>query len=193
MRRSLLPLAALALAACGGPTITITQDPGIPMPGAATYVWGPPPEHVPNQQGVVEQSPIIHQRIKSAIDAELLEKGYRLTDSAHASFVVRFAVGSKFTQTQVNANYSTASGVASSNVCGGASCWGGWDYGYYGSQTTDVQSRQSGVVVDLVDLKSGTLAWRGIYKHEATGKVPTQEAVQKAVDKLFAKLPATGK
>ena len=44
-------------------------------------------------------------------------------------------------------------------------------------------------MVDLVDLKSGTLAWRGIYKHEATGKVPTQEAVQEAVDKLFAKLP----
>ena len=47
------------------------------------------------------------------------------------------------------------------------------------------------MVVDLVDLKSGAVAWRGIYAKEATGKVPTQEAVQEAVDKLFAKLPAT--
>jgi hypothetical protein len=49
------------------------------------------------------------------------------------------------------------------------------------------------VVVDLVDNKTSTLAWRGIYRHDATGKVPTQEAVQKAADKLFAKLPAVGK
>ncbi len=192
MHRSLAPAAALLLAACG-PTITVTRDSAIPMPGTATYVWGPPPEHVPNSQGVVEQSPVIHQRVKTAIDTELRGKGYRLTDSAEAAFMVRFAVGSKTSQTQVNANASTGSGVVSSNVCGGASCWTGWDYGWYGTQTTDVQSRQSGVVVDLVDRKSGTLAWRGIYAHDATGKVPSQEAVQKAADKLFAKLPAVGK
>ena len=193
MRRSLLPLAALALAACG-PTITVTQDPAIPMPGAATYVLGPAAAARPQRAGrggAEPDHPPADQDAPSTRNCS--NKGYRLTDSAHAAFVVRFAVGSKFTQTQVNANYATGSGVASSNVCGGASCWGGWDYGYYGSQTTDVQSRQSGVVVDLVDLKSGTLAWRGIYAHEATGKVPTQEAVQKAVDKLFAKLPAAGK
>jgi hypothetical protein len=189
MIRAYVPLAALALAACG-PAITVTQDPTIPMPGAATYVWGPPPAHVPGGEGIVAQSPVIHQRIKTAIDSELQEKGYRLTDSAQATFMVRFAVGSKTSQTQVNTNAVTGSGVASSNVCGGASCWSGWDYGWYGTQTTDVQTRQSGVVVDLVDLKSGTLAWRGIYAKEATGKVPTQEAVQEAVDKLFAKLPA---
>ena len=107
-----------------------------------------------------------------------------------ATFLVRFAVGSKTEQTQVYNDVSTGSGVVSSNSCGGASCWSGWDYGWYGTQTTDVQTRKSGVVVDLVDLKSGTLAWRGIYAKEATGKVPTQEAVQEAVDKLFAKLPA---
>lgn len=192
MHRPLLPVAAVVLFACG-PTITVTQDPTIPMPGAATYAWGPPPQHVPNSQGVVAQSPLINQRIKAALDDELKEKGYRLTDSTEAAFIVRYAVGSQTSQTQVNSNLSTGSGVVSSNVCGGASCWSGWDYGWYGTQTTDVQSRQSGVVVDLVDRKTSTLAWRGIYKNDATGKVPTQEAVQKAVDKLFAKLPAVGK
>jgi hypothetical protein len=192
MRRSLLPLAAVALAACGGPSITVTRDATIPMPGSATYYWGPPPENVPNGQGVVAQSPVIRERIKTAIDNELRNKGYRETDSTSATFMVRFAVGSKTTQTQVNAAYATGSGVASSNACGGASCWSGWDYGWYGTQTTDVQGRQSGVVVDLVDRKSKTLAWRGVYAKEATGKVPTQEAVQEAVTKLFAKLPAAG-
>ena len=43
MRRSFLPAAALVLFACG-PSITVTQDPSIPMPGAATYVWGPAAE-----------------------------------------------------------------------------------------------------------------------------------------------------
>jgi hypothetical protein len=193
MLRSCVPVAVIALVACAGPSITVTQDPTIPMPGAATYYWGPPPEHVPNGQGVVAQSPVIQERIKTAIDNELRTKGYRQTDSTQATFMVRFAVGSKTTQTQVNANTSTGAGVASSNVCGGAACWSGWDYGWYGSQTTDVQSRQSGVVVDLVDRKTKTLAWRGIYAKEATGKVPTQEAVQEAVTKLFAKLPAAGK
>jgi hypothetical protein len=182
----------VALAACAGPSITVTRDATIPMPGAATYYWGPPPEHVPDGQGVVAQSPIIQERIKTAINTELRNKGYRETDSTSATFMVRFAVGSKTTQTQVNANTSTGSGVVSSNVCGGAACWSGWDYGWYGAQTTDVQGRQSGVVVDLVDRKSKTLAWRGIYAKEATGKVPTQEAVQEAVNKLFAKLPAAG-
>ena len=139
MNRTLLPLAALALVACG-PSITVTRDAAIPMPGAATYVWGPPPQNVPNSQGVVEQSPVIHQRIKTAIDNELRDKGYRLTDSAQATFMVRFAVGSKTTQTQVNNDVSTLNGVASSNACGGATCWSGWDYGWYGTQTTDVQT-----------------------------------------------------
>jgi hypothetical protein len=192
MHRSLVLLAATALVACAGPSITVTRDDTIPMPGAATYYWGPPPEHVPDGQGIVAQSPVIQERIKTAINTELRNKGYRETDSTNASFMVRFAVGSKTTQTQVNANTSTGAGVASSNVCGGAACWSGWDYGWYGSQTTDVQGRQSGVVVDLVDRKSKTLAWRGIYAKEATGKVPTQEAVQEAVNKLFAKLPAAG-
>lgn len=192
MYRSFLPVAAVALFACG-PSITVTQDPSIPMPGAATYMWGPPPQNVPNSEGVVAQSPVIQQRVKSAIDAELKEKGYRLTDSAQAAFVVRFAVGAKDNQTHVTNDVSTGAGVVSSNACGGASCWSGWDYGWYGTQTTDVQTRQSGVVVDLLDVKTNTLAWRGIYKHDATGKVPTQEAVQKAVDELFKKLPAVGK
>jgi hypothetical protein len=192
MHRSLMPLAALVLFACG-PSITVTRDAAIPMPGAATYVWGPPPQNVPNEKGVIEQSPVIRQRIKTAIDTELKNKGYRLTDSAQAAFMVRYAVGSKMEQTQVTNNVSTGAGVASPNACGGASCWSGWDYGWYGSQTTDVQTRKSGVVVDLVDRESGTLAWRGIYAKEATGKVPTQEAVQEAVDKLFAKLPTVGK
>ena len=192
MRRFFLPLAAVVLFACG-PSITVTRDAAIPMPGAATYVWGPPPQNVPNAEGVVAQSPVIHQRVKTAIDTELKAKGYRLTDSAQAAFVVRFAVGSKVEQTQVTNNASTGSGVVNSNACGGASCWSGWDYGWYGTQTTDVQQRQSGVVVDLLDLKTSTLAWRGIYKHDATGKVPTQEAVQKAVNELFKKLPVVGK
>lgn len=191
MRRSIAPLALLALAACG-PTITVTQDPAVPMPGPATYVWGPPPEGVPNSGGVVAQSPVIHQRVKTAINDQLQAKGYRLTDSAGAAFVVRFAVGSKVEQTQVNQQSATGTDIVSSNVCGGASCWTGWDYGYTSSQSTDVQQRQSGVVVDLVDLKTGTLAWRGIYQHDATGKVPSQEAVEKAAQKLFAKLPAAG-
>ena len=192
MHRALPALLAVVLFACG-PSITVTRDDAIPMPGAATYVWGPPPPNVPNEQGVVEQSPIIRQRIKTAIDNELRNKGYRLTDSAQAAFMVRYAVGSRFDQTEVNNQVSTGAGVVSPNACGGASCWTGWDYGWYGTQTTDVQTRQSGVVVDLVDRKSGTLAWRGIYAKEATGKVPTQEAVQEAVDKLFAKLPAVTK
>lgn len=192
MHRSLRPIAAIALFACG-PSITVTQDPSIPLPGAATYVWGPAPKGVPNSEGVVAQSPLIQQRVRTAIDNELKAKGYTQTDSAHAAFVVRFAVGSQVTQTQVNSQASTASGVVGSNVCGGASCWNGWDYGFDGTQTTDVQTRQSGVVVDLVDLKTHTLAWRGIYKRDATGKVPTEEQVQVGVKKLFAKLPATGK
>ena len=192
MRRSCLPIAALVLFACG-PSITVTRDAAIPMPGAATYVWGPPPQNVPNEKGVIEQSPVIRQRIKTAIDNGLQAKGYRLTDSSQATFLVRYAMGSRFNQTQVTNDVVTGAGLASPNACGGASCWTGWDYGWYGVQTRDVQTRQSGVVVDLVELKSGTLAWRGIYAKEDAGKVPTQEAVQEAVEKLFAKLPAVGK
>ena len=76
-----------------------------------------------DQQGIVAQSPVIHQRVKTAIDNELKDKGYRLTDSAGATFFVRFAVGSKTTETQVYNDVSTGAGVVSSNSCGGASCW----------------------------------------------------------------------
>lgn len=189
MRHAIYPVAALVLAACG-PSITVTQDSAVPLPGAATYVWGPPPAHVPNAQGIVEQSPIIQQRVRTAIDHELQAKGYRLTDSATAAFMVRFAIGSRMDVTEVNSQPASASGVVPSNVCGGASCWSGWDYGWDGGQTSDVLQRKSGVVVDLVDRKSGALAWRGIYADAATGKVPSQENVQKAAAKLFAKLPA---
>jgi hypothetical protein len=188
MNRASLPLLALALAACG-PSITVTQNPSVPLPGPATYVWGPPPANVPNGSGIVAQSPLLNQRVKAAIERDLQQKGYHPADSTQAEFLVRFAIATKATATQVNDQAATGSGVVSSNVCGGASCWGGWDYG----PPTDVQTMQSGVVVDLVDRKSGTLAWRGIYKRDATGKVPSQQEVDQAVEKLMAKLPAVGK
>jgi hypothetical protein len=190
MHRSLALLAAASLVACG-PTITVTQDPSVPVPGAATYVWGPAPPNVPGGEGVVAQSPVIKQRVKTSIDNELRAKGYRLTDSTQAAFVVRFAVGSRTDQTQVSNAAVTGAGVVTSNACGGASCTNndGWDYGWYGASTTDVQTKQSGVVVDLVDLRTATVAWRGIYRQNAKGKVPTQEEVQVAVDKLMKKLP----
>jgi len=44
-------------------------------------------------------------------------------------------------------------------------------------------------VLELLDRKTGAVAWRGVYRDDATGKAPTPERIQKAVGQLLKTLP----
>jgi hypothetical protein len=170
-------LLAVSAAACG-PSISADRNPEVPIPMGATYflVGG---ANVGEERDATLQSSIVHERIQKAIHANMQAKGFKLAASeAAAALHVRYAIGVKTETT-----YQTT----------GTAYRGGW-YGYGwgwggGMQTTyPVDSKKGGGVIDILDAKSGKLAWRVKVEKSAGDKAPTQEKVNEVVAEMFKKL-----
>ena len=71
-----LALSALAIAAACGPSINTDRDATIPIPVGATFalVGG---ANVGEERDATLQSEITHQKIQSAIKAEMISKGFK--------------------------------------------------------------------------------------------------------------------
>ena len=164
------------------------------MPQAGTYAWAARPASVLPEPGAVDPTAgntIVRARIERGVDRALAIKGYQKTDPQSADFLVRYAVGIRTTTDTVTQPY--APGMQPTMYCGSRGCWSGWDYGYWGPQdyvTREVETREAGFILDLVDRKSGNIAWRGVYKDEAKGRAPSEDVVNDAMLKLTKSLPA---
>ncbi|HXY32268.1 MAG TPA: DUF4136 domain-containing protein [Gemmatimonadaceae bacterium] len=178
---------ALALVACG-PEISSDRDQTIPIPKGATYWWagGAAVTHTTGGSAMI-QNDIIHQRIQTAINAQMAAKGYKLTtDSAAANFFVRYYIGTK---TEVSYQ-STTTGMAAGPG------WGyGWGYGGVGvgmstTTTHPIETTVGGVVIDLVENHTGKLAWRGIVKGDVPDQAPSQERVNEVAGQVMETLPS---
>ena len=72
-------------------------------------------------------------------------------------------------------------------------CWNGWHYGYSSSSDpafAGLTEREEGVILELVDRKTGAIAWHAVYRDNTTGKAPTPERIDKAVAQLTKSLPS---
>lgn len=164
-------LLAAALAGCATtPTVTTDHDPAAQFGNYHSYAWLKKPE---------ASSPLIQQRIVSAVDAKLQAKGWRQTDEASADVALV-------------ANVATTQKQSIDTFYNGPA-WGGWGWGGMGmgSASTTVRTYDVGtLVVDMFDTKTKQAVWRGSASATVPSSVEKGNAlVQSGIDKMFATFP----
>lgn len=106
-------------------------------------------------------NPLVVQRARDAIEAELLRKGFTASDSAgRADFVVDFTIGAR-DRMDVRSYPDTYVGYG---------FWGarGWWEPYWGSQLDVRQYREGTLSIDVFDSNAHRPVWHGWAKKELT-------------------------
>lgn len=191
-RRLSFAAVLLAAGACSPPSITSERNPAIAIPTAATVAFVGGTSEGNRQVDPAVNNDIIHARIQAAIKTQLQKKGYTIVDSASpALFHVRYYVGVK----QNTSYVTTTTGVGYAGpYYGGYGPYGyGYGWGGYGgtavTTTTPVTNTNVSFVVDLVDVKSGSVAWRGIYNGQAQSSAPSDSRLNSLAQSIFSTLP----
>jgi hypothetical protein len=182
------------LVGCGGPTIDTDRDSTIPIPQSPTYAWAGQ-QDVQGQTDPTVNNSIIHQRIRTAVDAQMQQKGYKETSTPEsADFFIRYYLGLKKSTSYV----TTTTGTTVGGYYGGWAGWGyGWGYAPVGvgatyTTTTPVENREAGFLMQLVEVKSGKVAWQGLFRNDAPAKSPTQDRINEGAEELLKTLPRAG-
>ena len=177
----LLPL----LAGCASLRVRAEYDAtAVPdMAGYRTFAWygavGPGEETGQGGSGTTG-GPLLRTVLRSEVQAQLEQRGYRLAAPGEApDFRVAWH-GSISPEIQVV-------------PLGSAYPWGPWVDPWYvggmgrGTLTTTEQGR---LVLDVVDARTGKLAWRGTAEGPVdTGSIQFEQKVRKAVDALVERFP----
>lgn len=180
MRRTLpfaLAALALTLSGCSGIKVQTDYDPAaIPsFQRYKTYAWLPDPTGGDRRV----QNEIVAARIRSAVDNELTRKGYTLATTGTPDFMIGWFVSldGRMDVSQLNTYYGYG--------------WGPWYGAAYGN--TYVRYYEEGVLVlDIVDVRSNQLAWRGSAQTEVDRTRPESERAQlvnSAVKKVLERFP----
>ncbi len=164
-------LLATMLGGCTtSPTVTTDHDPAAQFGSYQTYAWLKKPE---------ANSPLIQQRIVSAVDAKLQARGWRQVAEASADIALV-------------ANVATTQKQSIDTFYNGPA-WGGWGWGGMGmgSASTTVRTYDVGtLVVDMFDTKTKQAVWRGTASATVPSSVEKANTlVQAGVDKMFATFP----
>lgn len=129
-----------------------------------TYYW----------EKIKTTDPLWQSRIQDAVDHALQAKGWQRVDNG--GDVAITAVGSSHNQREYQTFYDGL---------------GGWRWGGFGETTTQTISYPVGsLVVDLYDVHSKQLIWRGVSSETlANNPEKNEKKLDKAVDKMFDHFP----
>jgi hypothetical protein len=135
-----------------------------------TYSW----------EKVQTQDPLLVDRIKEAVNADLTAKGWTQVNSGGDVSVIAIEVSHN--QQTLNTYY---------NNFGGGWRWGGG----FGNSTTTTETYKVGtLVVDLFDAKTKKLIWRGSSSDTLSDKSDKNiKNLDKGVKKMFDHFPPDGK
>jgi hypothetical protein len=162
-----LALLALLAAACSSVSTSHDYDLAYDFGKLKRYQWA-------KRTGADEGNPLIVQRVRAAVDAQLAAKGYARADSG-ADFLVAAYTGRQ-SRIQVT----------------------DWGYGYgpygrwYGGPVDVYEYEEGSLILDVVDAPSKKLVWRGaataIIDPDATPEERTKR-INEAIAKVLAKFP----
>lgn len=171
MKRLLLGLATLALAACASsPKVNVDSDPSAKFSEYRTYSWLAQPKVA---------SPLLQQRLVDGVNKQLQAKGLKLVQAGEITVAANVATEQKQSLTTF---YDTPSYAGWG--------WRGMGPGM-GTATTTVDNYEVGtLVIDLFDTASKRAIWRGV----ATATVPDSPEkattlLDQSLDKMFAEFP----
>jgi hypothetical protein len=166
----------------GCSTVRVSQDyePGIDYAGFATYAWQH--DSQPKTDDIRVDDPLIHQRIRTAIDNNL-ESRYTKADRAVADFLVGYELAIR----QKIKSEGSQGGLMIGS--GGRGSFGGIGI----STGSPVETYDQGTLfIDVLEPKSGKLLWRGkgtdVVAEHADPEAITRQ-VNELVQKILAKFP----
>jgi hypothetical protein len=168
---ALLALGLLGLTGCQSVKVASDYDETVDFAGYQTFDWMPEPRDAPRNPQIND---IMDNRIKRAIEAELIADGYQKNQNGQPDLYVVYHTA---VQRQIDRAYIER-----------------WGYGRRGrfrrTGTVRVESYKEGtLIIDLVDAERRDLVWRGT----ATGAVNDLSQAEKkifgAVERIFATFP----
>lgn len=162
-------LAGVAALACSTLRVSTDYDPAVDFAKFHTYAWLPE-EPTPTGSPRLD-SPLLHERIRKAVDRALEAKGFQRTETP--DFLVRFDLTSQRKLDVSTYNSSFYRG-----------------YGYWVSiPQTEVREYEEGsLVIDVIDREEKKVVWRGIGQRRLRGEGTPQdpEELQKRADEVAA-------
>lgn len=136
-------------------------------------------------QKVETKNPLWIERIKAAVSSGLTAKGWTQAEPNSGCDVAVVAIEMKRNHDTVNTFYDSVGGG-----------WGGWGWRGFGSDgfgesTTTTETYQTGtLIVDLFDVKSRNLVWRGSATDTLSDKPDKNiKKLNSSVHKLFEHFP----
>lgn len=189
MRHSLVVtlVAAAALSACG-PTVSYHRAPDVSIAAGSRWAWSPPDgDGLTRTEGAVVPEDAQARLISSAIETELVARGFPRTSPESAQFIVHYHVGRRsVTDTLPPRDDPTASG----GVVRAPGAWGG-----YGSpeELADrmITWEEGMLVIDALTPDRKVVAWRGMIAGEIPAKAETrpEAAIRESVRRLLRGFP----
>lgn len=171
-------VAALLLAACSAVQVSTDYDPEADFAALKTWAWLPRKARTTGDPRL--DSSLVHKRIREAVEAQLVERGYRKVASARADFLVAYhtAVERKIDVDTIYRGYGYH-----------PDAWG-WGAGH--QQTMVYEYDQGTLLLDVLDPKAHRLLWRGsasaVVSEQSTPEKRTK-LVNEAVAKLLDRFP----
>lgn len=167
--------AALLSGCAWSPTIRSDHDTTVEFAGWSTWAWAPPGAEV----GVGEVSASLHDaRIRRSVEAALAERGYEQAPAGEADFLVAYRV-----------LVTSESDVT---------VWDDPDWGYRWRRNwrpthVSVHRYEMGsLILDLIQRRSGSIAWRGWAEAEVQRSVSAEERdrrIDLAVRQILERFP----
>ena len=181
--------ALVFLAGCATPLkSTIDQADNADLSEFATYAWISETPYVDSASSL--ENPLNYQRVRSSIESELAQKGYRKVDRDEADFVLGFSLG---TRDRVRVQHYYDSFGYSFGYPRRFSRFGGFNrfgYGRNFALTPAVRTITEGTLaVDVFDNRSRSAIWHGMATRSLTGDPTGEELISAAVAALIGELP----
>lgn len=173
-------LGVLLLAGCTRAQIKYDFDARANYASFKTFDWMAAPKRAKEKAGKADNQ-IMERRVKSAIERELIARGFTVEPAADPDFLVTYYPIFK------DRHYRTATHIGM-----------GWGYRpYWGMRTGTMISQQhtyteGTIVVEIVDFKTNQLVWEGAAVGALTGLQTAEdadEAVNREVPRLLAGFP----
>jgi hypothetical protein len=170
-----------SLQACSGITVSQDYEQGYNFSSLKTFSWKPNPD---NEYGL-KDSDLIDSRIRKAVVDNLVAKNYRLVDTDNPDFYISY-------------HMTVEQKISSCNVSGGISIGRGSSGSYGGigvgmGSGSNVRAYDQGtLLVDVTEVTSGSLVWRGVSTQivsEHSSPEKTTEMVNATVAKMLEQFP----
>lgn len=171
LRALLCVSAALLLTACASePLFIVDHDPTVDFSAYQTYRWYD--DVYDSQAGSYRHFNSSDKRVRTYVDRELRQKGLREIPSGTADFLVNYNI-SREDKTKVDniAGYPPA-GV---HGAAGVGTYGsGFSVGYSSGPSVKTY-REGTVIIDVLDVNSQKIVWRGIAEGKLTKSLSHNE------------------